>query len=116
MPYEITNTLRNTSIIRVVDAGTYTIPISDLSTSGNESVSSASIKRIMWSTGGNISLTRNSVPLLSLHNSGDMRLSDSGHVIANNSTSDIVITVTTNGSAVFEITKQAVYTQPLTGI
>jgi len=116
MAYEITNTLRNTSIIRVVEAGTYTIALTDLSSDANEVVSSASIKRIMWSTGGNISVTRNSVPLLSLHGSGDMRLSDSGHTIANNSTSSIVITVTTSGSAVFEVSKQATYTAPLTGI
>lgn len=116
MAYEITNTLRNTSIIRVVDAGTYTVAVEDLSSDANEVVSSASIKRVMWSTGGSISVTRNSVPLLSLHGSGDMRLSDSGHTIANNSTSDIVITVTTSGSAVFEVSKQANYTTPLTGI
>ncbi len=116
MAYEITNTLRGSSIIRVVDAGTYTVPVANLAYDSNEVVSAASIKRVMWSTGGNVSLTRNSVPLLSLYGSGDMRLSDSGHVIANNSTSDIVITVTTNGSAVFEVTKQATYTTPLTGI
>ena len=116
MAFEITNTLRNTSIIRVVDAGTYTVPVADLSSDANEVVSLASIKRVMWSTGGSISVTRNSVPLLSLHGSGDMRLSDSGYSIANNSTSDIVITVTTSGSAVFEVSKQATYTTPLTGI
>jgi archaellum component FlaF (FlaF/FlaG flagellin family) len=116
MAYEITNTLRSTSIIRVVDAGTYTVPVANLAVDANENVTSASIRRVMWSTGGSISVTRNSIPLLSLHGSGDMRLSDSGHVVANSSTSDIVITVTTSGSAVLEISKQATYTTPLTGI
>ena len=116
MAYEITNTLRGSSIIRVVDAGTYTIPIADLAFDANETVSSASIKKAMWSTGGSISITRNSQPLLSLHNSGEIRISDFGHTIANNSTSDIVIVVTTSGSALFEVSKQATYTSPLTGI
>jgi hypothetical protein len=36
-------------------------------------------------------LIRGGVTLLSLHGSGDMRLSDSGHTIANNSTSDMSV-------------------------
>lgn len=116
MAQEIINSLRSSSIIRVVDPGTYTINIANLSASDSETVESASIKRIMWSTNGSISITRNSVPLLSLHYSGDMRFSDYGYSIANNSSSDIVITITTGGSAVVEVTKQATYNPALEGM
>jgi len=116
MAYEITNTLRGTSIIRVVDAGTYTISLANLAFDVNETVTSASLKKAMWSTGGSIAVTRNSVPIISLYNSGEMRISDFGYSIANNSTSDIVITVTTSGTGIFEVSKQATYTTPLTGM
>jgi len=115
MAYEITNALRSTSIIRVVD-GTATIPVANLAVNANEVVSSASIKRVMWSTNGTITIVRNTQPILTLHGSGDMRLSDSGHSIANNATSDLVITVSTSGSVVLEVTKQATYTTPLEGM
>ena len=115
MAYEITNALRSASIIRVVD-GVATIPVANLALNANEVVTSASIKRVMWSTNGTITIVRNSEPILTLHGSGDMRLSDSGHSIANNATSDLVITVSTSGSVVLEVTKQATYTTPLEGM
>ena len=115
MAYEITNSLRSASIIRVVD-GAATVPIANLAVNGNEVVTAASIKRAMWSTNGTITIVRNSEPILTLHGSGDIRFSDSGHVIANNATSDLVMTVSTSGSVVLEITKQATYTTPLEGM
>lgn len=115
MAYEITNALRSASIIRVVD-GTATIPVANLAVYANEVVTAASIKRVMWSTNGTITIVRNTQPILTLHGSGDMRLSDSGHSIANNATSDLVITVSTSGSVVLEVTKQATYTTPLEGM
>lgn len=115
MAYEITNALRSSSIIRVVD-GAATIPVANLAVNANEVVSAASIKRVMWSTNGTITIVRNTQPILTLHGSGDMRLSDSGHSIANNATSDLVITVTSSGSVVLEVTKQATYTTPIEGM
>jgi hypothetical protein len=115
MAYELTNALRSTSILRVVD-GSADIPISDLAVNENEVVISASIKRVVWSTNGSITIVRNSQPILTLYDSGDMRLSEMGHSIANNATSNVEVTITSNGSAILEISKQATYTTALEGI
>ena len=66
MPFEITNTLRSSSIIRVEGTGTTTVALANLSVNANETVTSASIKRISWSTNGNIQIVRNSTPIASL--------------------------------------------------
>ena len=117
MPYEITNNIRSTSVVRAVDPGTYTITLNDLR--GNpttESVTSASIKRVLWSTNGSITITRNSVPILALHTAGEMKFDESGYTIANNNTQSIVLTVTTGGSIVMELSKTATYNvDPFTG-
>lgn len=115
MAYEITNSLRSPTIIRVVD-GTATISLANLAFNANETVTSASIKRAMWSTNGTITIVRNAQPILTLHSSGDMRFSDSGHSIANNKTSNIVVTVTSSGTVVLEVTKETEYSTPLVGI
>jgi hypothetical protein len=118
MGYELKNTQRSSSILRCVDPGTYTINLQDFAantTNIGETINSASIKRINWSTNGNISITRNAVPLLALHNAGEMRFDEYGHSIANNSTSNLAITITTGGSLVMEITKDTSYNVALTG-
>jgi hypothetical protein len=116
MSYEVTNTLRSTSIIRVVGTAPANIALSEFATSENEVVTSASIKRVVWSTGGNVTVQRGATNVLSLYGSGDMRLAESGHVIANNSTQNIVVTITTGGTAIIEVSKVATYTQPLDGM
>jgi hypothetical protein len=116
MAFEITNSLRSASIIRVVDAGTANVTLAQLAKDANETVSSASIKRVMWSTNGSISITRDGVPILALHGQGDLKPSESGHVIANNSTANIAVTIVTGGSAIIEVSKETTYTTPLTGI
>jgi hypothetical protein len=116
MPFEITNSLRSASIIRVVDTGTANITLSQLAKNANETVTSATIKRVMWSTNGSISITRDGVPILALHGSGDLRTSDSGHVIANSSTANIAVTITTGGTAILEVTKDTTYTTALEGL
>lgn len=116
MPFEITNSLRSASIIRIVDAGTANVTLAQLAKNANEIVNSATIKRVMWSTNGSISITRDGVPILALHGSGDMKPSESGHVIANNATANIAITITTGGSAILEITKDTTYTTALEGV
>lgn len=116
MAYKITNSLRSPSIIRVVD-GSATVNIANLSSNVSlETVNSASIKRAMWSTNGVITIVRNSEPILTLHGSGDMRFSDSGHSITSNNTSDIVITISTSGTVILEVTKDTTYTTPLEGM
>ena len=116
MPYEITNTQRSASIIRIADAGTTTVALANLAVDANETVTSANIRRLTWSTNGSIQITRNSVPLLMLHNAGTMMLDELNHSLANNNTSSIVITVNTGGSIVMEVTKSATYATALTGM
>ena len=116
MPFEITNTQRSASIIRVADVGTTTVFLANLSVNANETVSSANIRRLTWSTNGNIQIIRNSVPILMLHNSGTMLLDELNHSVANNNGSSIVITIATGGSIVMEVTKVATYTTELTGM
>lgn len=116
MPFEITNSIRSGSIIRVVDAGSANVRLSQLASNANETVNAAHIKRVMWSTNGSISITRDGVPILALHGSGDLRPSDSGHVFANNSTANIAVTIVTGGTAILEVSKETTYTTPLVGI
>ena len=116
MAYEISNSVRGPSIIRVVDPGTVTVNIANLAIDSNETVSAAAIKRVMWSTNGAITIARNAVNVLQLHGQGDMVLSEIGYTVANTNTGTIVITVATGGTAVIEMTKTASYTTPLTGI
>jgi hypothetical protein len=116
MAYEITNTTRGPSIIRVVDPGTVTVNIANLAVDANETVSAASIKRVMWSTNGAITITRNAVPVLQLHGQGDMVFPEIGHSLANTNTGTVVITIATGGTAIIEMSKTANYTTALTGI
>jgi hypothetical protein len=116
MPFEITNTQRSASIIRVADVGTTTVSLANLAFDANEVVSSANIRRLTWSTNGNIQIIRNSVPVLMLHNSGTMMLDELNHSVANNSGSSIVITINTGGSMVMEVTKTATYANTLVGM
>lgn len=117
MPFEINNTIRNTSIVRVTEPGTYYVNVSELSANtSRETVSSFDIKRLYWSTNGNISIVRNGVILLTLHSAGEMRLDDWGFSIANNNTSNANVVITTGGTLIMELSKQATYsTDPYAG-
>lgn len=118
MPFEITNTLRGSSIVRAVDAGTYTITLNALRANATiETVVSADIRHVKWSTNGNIRIVRNSVPLLALHNGGDMSFDEYGHTIANNNNQSVVIEIVTGGTVVLELAKEATYNvDPYTGV
>jgi hypothetical protein len=117
MAKDITNSLRSASIIRVVGASSETVELANLSSNVSlETVNSASIKRVMWTTNGSITITRNSEVIAQLYNSGDMRFSDYGHAIANNSTQPIVITVASGGTVLLEVTKDTTYSPALEGI
>ena len=117
MAFQIFNTLRGSSIITGCDAGTATIALTDLRANATtENVTAADIRRISWSTNGNISITRNGFPLLALHNAGEMRFDDFGAAVNSNNTSNMVITITTGGSFVMEVSKVASYNvDPYTG-
>ena len=116
MPIEITNSLRSSSLIRVEGIGTYYANLSSLAVDNNEVISSANIRRINWSTNGNIQIVRNGNNIATLHNTGEVKLDGWGHTIANNNTSNVVITVVTGGTVLLEVTKSATYTTPLTGM
>jgi len=115
MPFELINSIRSPSIIRIEGTGTTTVALANLSVNANETVTAANIKRINWSTNGNIQIVRNSVPIASLHGTGEMRLDEYGYSIANNSASSIVITVNTGGTVVLEVSKETTYATALTG-
>jgi hypothetical protein len=117
MSYEIINSKKGTSIIRAEAAGTYTITLANLATT-NETVTDASLKRITWSTGGTVSVGRGTTPntMLTLYNSGDMRLSDYGYSLANGATGNIVVTIATGGSAVLEVSKTSTFTTDVNSI
>jgi hypothetical protein len=116
MPIEITNTLRGSSLIRVEGIGTYYANLISLAVDSNEVVSAANIRRINWSTNGNIQIVRNGNNIATLHTVGEIKLDEWGQSIANNNTSNVVITVVTGGTLFLEVSKSATYTTPLTGM
>jgi hypothetical protein len=115
MSFEIINSVRTPSIINIVNPGTTTIFLANLSANANETVNYANIRKLNWSTNGNITITRNSVPIITLHNAGELRCDDFGFSFANNNTQSIVVTINTGGSLVMEVTKDCNYTTALIG-
>jgi len=115
MAYEITNTLRSSSIIRITGAGTTTIQLANLAYNANETVGSASIKRVNWSTQNAISVARGGNIILNLYRSGEIRLDDWGHSIANNSTGNVVVVIDTTGTIFLEVSKDTTYATALVG-
>lgn len=118
MSYEIVNSRRGSSIIRVTGADTVTSTLANLSTNtALEIVDSASIKRISWSAAptGNVTIARGETPntIFSLYGSGEIRLDEWGAAQANGSTGNIVITVAVGGTAIIEVSKTTTYTTNL---
>lgn len=116
MPVDITNSLRSASIIRVEGTGTQYANLSSLAVNDNEVVSSASIKRMNWTTNGSITVARNSATIATLHGTGEIRCDEWGHSIASNSTSNLVITIASGGTLFLEVSKTASYTNALVGM
>ena len=108
MAFEIINTQRSSSIARIIDTGT-TITLASLSSGANETITAANIRKVAWSTNGSIQIVRNSVPILTLHNSGSIQFDDLNTTIANNNTQSIVVTINTGGFVLLELTKEATY-------
>lgn len=116
MAYEITNRLHSSSILRVNGAGTTTLELANLSADAAETVTDASVKKILWSTNGNIVINRGGTTVATLYNSGEMHLDELGYSLANNATANISVVVTTGGTAVLEISKHATYDPALEGM
>lgn len=112
MSYEIINVKRASSIIRCEGVSNYTIQLSDLSTNTQiETVTSASIKRIGWSSNGYITIARGATPntVSTLYGSGEIRLDEWGSSLANGSTGNIVVSIVTGGTVFLEVSKTATY-------
>lgn len=116
MAYEITNRLHSSSILRVTGTGTTSLELANLSAAASETVTDASVKKILWSTNGNIAINRGGTTIATLYNSGEMHLDELGYSFANNATANISVVVTTGGTAVLEISKHATYDPALEGM
>lgn len=118
MAYEIINTRKGSSTIRVVGPDTVTATLSSLSTNTQlEVVNSANIKRILWSTAptGNVNIARGATPntIFNLYGSGEIRLDEWGAPGSNGATGNIVITVAVGGTCIIDVTKDVTYTTNL---
>jgi hypothetical protein len=114
MAYQITNSVRSGSVIRVVD-DTLTVNLANLSASTSETVNEAHIRGVAWTTNSAITITRNSQVLLNLYLNGTMNFDDYAHLITANATSDIVINCT-YGTVILDIAKVATYSPALEGM
>jgi hypothetical protein len=117
MAYEIINTTRGSSIVRVVDASTANLALTQFR--GNpttETVSGLTIRKLNWSTNGSIEVTRDGAQLFKLSGSGEMRLDDYGGAVANTASGNLSVQIFTGGCIVMEVSKTATYNvDPYTG-
>ena len=115
MAYEIINTLRSRSIIRVTGNTATRINLSALSANSSlETVNSASLTHVITATDGKWVIYRGndaSGPvLLSLFGSNDLPLSVYDVALANGATSNIFVTNSgTDGSLIMQFSKVATY-------
>jgi hypothetical protein len=116
MAYEILNSLRSRSIIRVTGNTATRINLSALSANSTlETVNSASLTHVITTTDGKWVIYRGndaSGPvLLSLFGSNDLPLSVYDVSLANGSTSNIYVTNSgTDGTLIMQFTKSTTYT------
>ena len=115
MAYEIINSLRSRSIIRVTGNTATRINLSALSANSTlETINSASLTHVITATDGKWVIYRGndtSGPvLLSLFGSNDLPLSVYDVALANGSTSNIYVTNSgTDGTLIMQFTKTASY-------
>lgn len=118
MAYEIINTRKGSSTIRVVGADAVTATLSSLSTNTQiEVVNSVNIRRISWSAAptGSVTIARGATPntVYQLYGSGEIRLDEWGAPGSNGATGNIVITVAVGGTCILDVTKDVTYTTNL---
>jgi hypothetical protein len=126
----IKNKLRSSSIIRIVESPfgstiSANITLANLSTSANETVTSAAIKRVLFATyansgatsNGAVSIIRNNEVVLSVQGNGEMRFDDYAHSISDNAASTIEITSNNaRGTFIIEVAKESTYANSLVGM
>ena len=117
MAYEIINTTRGSSIVRVVDVSTANLTLNQFRGSPNtETIGTLTIRKLNWSTNGSIEITRDGAQLFKLSGSGEMRLDDYGHSVANTASGNLAVQIFTGGCIVMEVSKTATYNvDPYTG-
>lgn len=121
MPYEIINTLRSKSQVRVVGNTATTINISNLSAATSETVESATISHIISTSDGVWSIYRgdntSGVLVFQAYGTLDYPLAENDIVIANSSTSNIHVTNSgTGGTLILMLSKSTTYNPDLTGM
>ena len=122
MPYEISNTLRARSIIRVTGNTATRINLSQLSTNTTtETISAAAITHVNSSTDGKWSIYRGNdatgVLVLEYFGENDIPFTQHDISISNSATSNIYVTNSgTGGTLILQVSKVATYNPDLTGI
>lgn len=118
MPYEIVNSLRSKSFVRVIGNTATTITLSNLAKDSTEIVSSASITHVSGVTDGIWRVYRgdntSGVLILELPTFSHFQLQEFDTSIANNSTSNVHITNSgTVGTLILQFSKTATYSPAL---
>jgi hypothetical protein len=116
MAYEIQNIPRNKSIVRMVGADSATLTMNSFSTNTTtETVTSVKITQVKWSADptGNVNIGRGTNTVLSLYNTGDWNLAASGLLVANSSASNVVVSITGDGTCILECVKESTFTPAL---
>lgn len=121
MAYEIINTKRSRSIIRITGNTATNIALSSLATDANEVITGASIAHIITSTDGWIRIYRgdsvNANLIVSMYQSNDLPLTQYDISLANTPTANLHITNSgTDGTVLLLVSKSATYATPLVGI
>ena len=115
MAYDIVNSNRSKSIVRVVGNTATTITLSQLSSNANnETITSASISQAFSSSDGTWSIYRGDSDagtlVMQLHGENTLPLSQSDIVVANNATANLYITNSgTLGTLILQLNKTATY-------
>ena len=108
MNVNILNKIKGKSVINASGLGNASIALQYLTPSSQfETIHDFSIRRIVWSTNGNIIVSRNSEILLSLYNSGDMKLTEIKHLINKNSIYPLDISIENFGNIMIEVNKSS---------
>ena len=116
MPYEILNSLRSRSVIRVTGNTATRINLTQVSANSSmETVNSASLTHVITATDGKWVIYRGNdasgPALLSLFGSNDLPLSVYDVALANGGTSNIYVTNSgTDGTLIMQFTKSTTYT------
>jgi len=121
MPYEISNSLRTKSTIRIVGTGNTRVNLSQLVASSAETVQSADIAQVSGVTDGTWKVYRGNdatgVLVLELPAFSHFIFSDIDTSLSNNSTSNVFVTNSGNvGTLMIQMSKSSTFNPPQTGL